>query len=105
MRVTITHNKPVEEVKTSIDRSFDQVFTSISAGFMEFTDQHRQWQGNTMVFSMTAKMGFIRTPIKGTIDVTAQDVTIDVDLGLLGKLVPEQAVRTGIEGRVKGLLT
>lgn len=105
MRVTISHNKPVAEVKASVDRSFDQMFTTMGSGLVEFSDEHRQWHGNTMVFSLTAKMGFIRTPIKGTIDVTEKEVAVDVDLGLLGKIIPEQSVRSGIEGKVRGLLT
>jgi len=105
MRVTISHNKPVQEIKNSIDRSFDSLFNGFGSGLVEFADQHHSWSGNTMVFDMNARMGFVKSPIKGTIDVTDKDVTIDVDLGILGKLVPEQTVRTGIEGRVKGLLT
>ena len=105
MRVTISHNKPVPEIKSSIDRSFDSMFNSLGSGLVEFADSHHSWNGNTMTFSMNARMGFVKSPIKGSIDVTEKDVTIDVDLGILGKLVPEQTVRTGIEGRVKGLLT
>jgi len=105
MRVTISHNKPVQEIKDSIDRSFNSLFNSLGSGLVEFSDQQHSWNGNTMNFSMNARMGFVKTPIKGLIDVNEKDVTIDVDLGLLGKLVPEQTVRTGIEGRVKGLLT
>jgi hypothetical protein len=58
-----------------------------------------------MSFSLTAKMGFIKTPIKGTVEIRAADLTVDVDLGLLDKLIPQETVRTGIEGRVRGLLT
>lgn len=105
MRVSISHNKPVQEVKNSVDHSIGQVFSGLGAGIVEFTDQHREWHGDTMAFTMTAKLGFIKTPIRGTIAVTEREVTVDVDLGLLEKLVPQETVRTGIEGRVRGFLT
>jgi hypothetical protein len=105
MRVTITHNKPVQQVKDAVDHSMDQVFTGMGVGIVEFTDLHRVWHENTMSFSLTAKMGFIKTPIKGTVEIRSADLTIDVDLGLLDKLIPQETVRTGIESRVRGLLT
>jgi Putative polyhydroxyalkanoic acid system protein (PHA_gran_rgn) len=105
MRLTIKHNKPLEQVKTAVDHSMGQVFNSLGSGIVEFTDNHRQWHGDTMAFSMTARMGFIKTPIKGTIAVTASDITVDVDLGMLEKLLPQETVRAGIEGQVRGLLT
>lgn len=105
MRVTISHNKPVAEVKTAIDHSMTQVFSGLGGGIIDFSDQHREWHGDTMAFSLNARIGFIKTPIKGTVAITASDVTVDVDLGLLEKLVPQDTVRTGIEGQVRGLLT
>ena len=105
MRVTISHNKPVPQVRDAVDRSIMQVFNGLGSGVVELTDQHHQWHGDTMSFSMTARLGFIKTPIKGTVAVTEKEVTVDVDLGLLEKLVAQDAVRTGIEGKVRGLLT
>lgn len=105
MRVTISHNKPLDQVKDAVDHSITQVFSGIGGGIIELTDQHHEWHGETMAFSMTAKIGFIKTPLKGTVAVTNSDITIDVDLGLLDKLVPHETVRTAIEGQVRGLLT
>lgn len=83
----------------------DQVFSALAVGVVEFTDQHRHWHGNTMTFSLTAKMGFIKTPIKGTVEVRPAEVMIDVDLGVLEKLVPEGSLRSSLENKVRGLLT
>lgn len=44
------------------------------------------WQRSTLNFMLTAKMGLITTPIKGTVEVTDKELTIDVDLGLLNRL-------------------
>ena len=105
MRVTISHNKPVDQVKSAVDHSLDQVFNGLGSGMVEFTDHHRAWNGDTLAFSMTAKLGFIKSPVKGTIAVGKSDVAIDLDLGLLDKLIPQETVKTAIESRVRGLLT
>src|SRR5437764_5608557 len=105
MRITISHNKPIQQVKDSVDHSLMQVFNGLGSGVLEIADQHHHWHGDTMAFSLTARLGFIKTPIKGTVAVTEKDVTVDVDLGLLEKLVTQDAVRTSIEGKVRGLLT
>jgi hypothetical protein len=104
MRVTISHNKTVQQVKDAVDRGMDQVFTGLGGSAVNLTDRHKEWHENTMRFSMTASLGFIRTPIKGSVEIGEKDVTVEVDLGLLGKLVPDETVRTGIESQVKGLL-
>ena len=105
MRVTISHNKPKQQVKDAVDHSMSQIFGGFGSGVIEFTEHHRQWQGDTLAFSLTAKMGFIKSPLKGTVVVTDTDVTVDVDLGLLEKLIPQDTVRNEIQGRIRGLLT
>jgi hypothetical protein len=44
------------------------------------------------------------TPVKGTVEVTDHDFTIDADLGMLERLVPEKKVREMITTKAKGLL-
>jgi hypothetical protein len=58
-----------------------------------------------MDFSFDAKVGLVSTPIKGFVDVTDKDVTVDADLGWLERLIPSRQAQAAIEGRVKGLLT
>jgi hypothetical protein len=36
----------------------------------QFVERRRNWQGSTLTFSISAKMGFTSTPMKGTIEVT-----------------------------------
>ena len=105
MRVTISHNKPRQQVKDAVDHSLNQLFGGLGAGVVEFTEHHRHWHGDTLAFSMTAKMGFIRSPLKGTVQVTDTEITVDIDLGLLEKLIPHDTVRNEIQGRIRGLLT
>ena len=104
MRVTIAHSKSKQEAKDTVDRSIAHIFTGLNLGAIEFIDQMKDWSGDTVTFSLTARLGFLRTAIRGLAIVTDREVTLDVDLGLLGKLIPEQAARTQIEGSIKGLL-
>lgn len=104
MRVIIPHRDPKQDVKAAVDRSIVQVFTGFNLGPIQFANQRKEWSGDTMTFSLNAKLGFLQTPIQGSALVTDSEVILDVDLGLLGKLIPEQAARTQIADRTKGLL-
>ena len=103
MRVTITHNKPQADVIKSVDRSIDEVFKGIAVGPIEVVNPQKSWDGSTMTFAMTAKMGFMNAPIRGTVVVTDKDVTIDADLGFLENLITPKA-KAELETKVKGLL-
>jgi hypothetical protein len=104
MRVTISHNRPKAEIVDSVDRSFDQMFRDVAGLPVKIVVQQKNWQGSTLNFALTAKWGLLNTPVKGTVVVTDEDVTIDADLGMLERLVPEKTVREMIGTRVKGLL-
>ena len=105
MRVNIPHNRTRQEARDAVDRSIDVMFSGLALGPIEFLDQKKQWSGETMTFSLTAKLSVLKTPIQGSVLVGERDITIDVDLGLLAKLLPEGTAKTRIENRVKGLLT
>ena len=66
-----------------VDRSFEDLFRSISIAPIQFVEERRSRQGSTLSFSISEKMGFVSTPIKGTIEVTDRGITINADLGLL----------------------
>jgi hypothetical protein len=88
-----------------IDRSFDDLFRGIGVIPIQFVSERRSWQGSTLTFSLAAKMGLLSAPIKGTIEVTDRDLTIDLDLGLLERLIPTTKAREAISSQVRGLLT
>ena len=104
MRITVSHNRSREEIKEAVDRSFDDLFREIAILPLRFVKERKAWQGNTLIFSLTAKMGLISTLIRGTLEVTERDVTIDVDLGLLERLIPATRAREAVTSRVRGLL-
>jgi hypothetical protein len=104
VRITITHSRSKEEVIQSIDRGFGQLFQEAGALPVKVVVEQRSWQGSTMSFLLTAKMGILSTPIKGTVDVTDKDLTIDVDLGMFNRFVDEESAQQMIGNRIKGLL-
>jgi hypothetical protein len=102
MRITVSHNRTRQEVVDSINRSFDELF---SAGLpVKVAVQQKEWQGSTLNFALTAKMGMLSTPIKGTVEVTDHDLTVDADLGMLNNFISEKSAQDMIGTRIKGLL-
>lgn len=105
MRVTVSHNKGLEGAKQLVNQSADQVLASTATGPVTIKDVEKRWDGSTMHFSLTGKMGFFSAPLRGYIECTEKDVIIDVELpGMLTKLVPEEKIKTQLEARVRGLL-
>jgi hypothetical protein len=104
MRITISHDRPKAEVVAAVDRSFDDLFKGVAELPVKVTIQERTWQGSTLTFALTAKWGLLSTPIKGTVEVTDHDITVDADLGLLNRFVSEKTARAAMGDRIKGLL-
>jgi hypothetical protein len=103
MRITVSHNRPKDELIQTVDRSFADVFQGTGLP-VKLTDPQKSWQGNVMTFSLTAKMGFISAPIKGTVEVTDRDITIDADLGILERMIPAKTAQDMLTNRIRGLL-
>jgi len=105
MRVSVSHNGRKEEIIRSVERAFDDLFEGFGTVPIQIVNESRRWTGSRMEFSLSAKVGIVKTPIKGFVDVTDKVVTIDADLGWLEKLFPAKQAQAVIEQRVKGLLT
>lgn len=106
MRVTVTHNKGLQGAKKLVDESATEAFKGAPGVPIQIVDQEKRWEGDTMHFSFTGKMGFFSAPIKGWVYVTEKDVTIECELpGILKQFMPEDKLKTSIESRVRGLLT
>ncbi len=104
MRVTVAHNKSKAEVRAAVDRSIADLIGAAGQSPIQIAELQKSWTGDTMNFSFTAGMGFLKTPITGSVLVGDKDVVINVDLGLLGNLIPEETLKKQVEGRVRGLL-
>jgi len=104
VRISVSHNRTKDEVVQTVDRTWDDLFKEAGALPVKLTVQQRSWQGSTMTFALTAKMGIISTPIKGTVEVTDRDVIVEADLGMLGRFVNEKTAQQVLGSRIKGLL-
>ena len=88
----------------AIDRSFADLFQQRGGLPLQMTVDQKNWQGSTLTFALTANLGFLSSPIKGTIEVTDKEVIIDADLGILSRFVSEKTAQEMIGSRVAGLL-
>lgn len=106
MRVTISHNKSKEEVIRQVDRSLNELFQGGATlpVPVKLTEQQRSWNGSTMTFALNASLGFMNAPIKGTVEVTDRDITIDADLGVLERMIPAKKAEELLSSRIRGLL-
>jgi hypothetical protein len=105
MRVTVTHDKGREEAMRRVDRGVDKLFqVGPGGGPVEVRDQQKSWNGDTMTFALTVKMGFFTAPVHGIAIVEDKQITVDVDLGAIGKFIPEDKVRGSIESGTRRML-
>lgn len=105
MRISIQHNRSKADAMKLVDGALQQMLSPDLPGPMHIENLQKSWEGDTLNFTLTAKMGFMGVPIKGDIAVTDKEYNINVDLpSLLTRLIPEQSIKTGIEAKVKGLL-
>lgn len=107
MKITVAHDSTKDEVKRALDRSLDDIFTGSVGLPIKLDQEHRSWNADTLTFSLIAKMGplnMVSTPIFGTVLVTDHDLTIDVNLGILERLLRADKARQVVSCRLKGLL-
>lgn len=105
MRISVSHNKTKQEAMRTVNEATDQVLRPGATGFLQITDVQKTWAASTMTFSVTASFAVMRSVIRGTIEVTDRDVIIDCDLPqLLTRFMGEDKIRSGIEGKIRGLL-
>jgi Putative polyhydroxyalkanoic acid system protein (PHA_gran_rgn) len=104
MKITIAHHRSKQETRESVDRAFNDLFQGVAGIPLQILVQQRTWEGDTLKFALTAKLAGLSSPIRGSIEVTDADLTLDVDWGLLNRLVPEKAAGELLRQRIKGLL-
>jgi hypothetical protein len=107
VKITISHGSSKEEVKQAVNRSLDDIFTNSVPLPVKLVQQTRSWSGDTLTFSLVAKMGpmgVMSTPIAGTVHVSDSQLHIDVNLGVLERLIPADKAREVLTTRLKGLL-
>jgi hypothetical protein len=104
MRIKISHSRSQIEMVASVNRSFDGMLRGEAGVPIRLVLKEKSWQGSILSFTLSANLGLLNSTIKGTVEVTNQDVIVDADLGLLNRLLPENAVREVFGDRLKELL-
>jgi len=104
MRVTIEHQLGQAEAMRRVDQGATQLLASASGAGVEIRGLQKSWDHNTLTFSFTGKMGPFTAPVRGTTVVTERDLTIDVDLGIVEKFMPEDKIRRDIESGARQML-
>ena len=107
MKITVAHDSTKDQVKQALNRSLDDIFTGPIPLPVKLVQEHRSWNADTLSFSLIAKMGplsMVSTPISGTVLVTDHDLIIDVNLGILERLLPAEKARQVVSSRLKGFL-
>jgi hypothetical protein len=104
LRITISHDHPKADMIASVDRSFNKMLQGEAGLPLRLVLKEKSWHGSILSFTLTAKMGFVSTPIKGTVEVTDHELIVDADLGILNRLLPGKTVREVFGNRIKELL-
>jgi hypothetical protein len=104
VRIAVSHNRPKQQVIDSVERSFNDMFQQAGALPVKLTVDQRSWQGSVMTFQITARMGIMSTPIKGTVEVTDTELIVNADLGMLGRFVDDKTAEQMLGNKLKGLL-
>jgi hypothetical protein len=70
-----------------IDRFLDDLMRMQPPGGVTIKDARKQWDGNRMNFSFAAGKGFLKTTIRGVMEVTADRVVLTSELPALVRAV------------------
>jgi hypothetical protein len=105
MHVTLSHKKPIAQAIKTADSIVNEVFSGLSQLPMQVVNSRKSWVGPVMEFGLVAKLAFLSYPVHGTLEVTDSQFILNLELGLLGKLLSEAKAKESIEKRVRGLLS
>jgi hypothetical protein len=105
MHVTVSHKKTIAQAMKTADSIANEVFSGLSQLPMQVVNSRKSWVGPVMEFGLIAKLAFISCPVHGTLEVTDSQFILNLELGLLGKLLSEAKAKESIERRIRGLLS
>lgn len=106
MTIIIPHGTTVEKATAIVENSANSLFESTAGPHVELVDKTRTWNGPTMDFGLTARVGFISVPISGTVVVDATNVTLNCQLpALVNQFIGEEKIRAGLDRRIRAMLT
>lgn len=105
MKVVVEHGLGQEAVKPVMDKALGNILGGLGGSSIEIVDKKSAWDGSTMRYSFTGKVGYIAIPLAGTIDVAEKCVTVTMDLPPMVKtFIGEEKIQRSIEKNVRELL-
>jgi hypothetical protein len=105
MKVVVPHHTTVEDAIGKVDRSANGLFDDAGGGMVELVERKQSWNGPSMDFSLTARVGFISLPITGTVVVDEINVTLQCELPALAKnFLGEEKIHADLDRRVRAML-
>jgi hypothetical protein len=104
--VVVPHNTTVEEAIGQVERSAHGLFDDVGGGMVELVDRKQSWNGSSMDFSLTARVGFISLPISGMVVIDEINVTLHCELPALAKnFLGEEKIQADLDRRVRAILS
>ncbi len=106
MRIIISHHKSREETARIVDETLGKLLQTEIPRPFRMAEMRKQWTDATLNFQTAVLLGPLRMPIHGVVEVTDDQVIIDIELPpLLGKFIPENKLREAVEARIRGQLS
>ena len=105
MTVTVPHHRTQPEAISIIDKGSSDLFAGVAGSSVEVADEKKDWNGSTMNFSFTGRLGFISVPINGAISVDDVNVVVVCDMPpMVQNFIGEDKVSASIEKQLQRLL-
>lgn len=105
MTIIVPHRTTAAKAIAMVDRSANTLFEGVGGSPVELVDRKKNWNGQVMDFSLTARVGFISVPISGTVAVDDVNVTVQCQLpALVNQFIGEDKIRASVDSRIRGLL-
>jgi hypothetical protein len=103
--VVVPHHTTVDDAIGKVDRSSNGLFDDVGRGMVDLVDRRQSWNGPSMDFSLTARVGFIALPISGTVVIDEINVTLHCELPALAKnFLGEEKIQADLDRRVRAML-
>ncbi len=107
MNITTPHSIGQSSAKSKIDSFLDQLVRRTPPGGVSIQNPSKQWVGNKMNFSFSAKKGFFCPSIRisGSIAVNPSNVIFQSAIpGIVTSFVPESSIRDWIASQLLFIL-
>jgi hypothetical protein len=105
MTIIVPHRTTAAKAVAMVDRSATTLFEGVGGSPVELVDRKKNWKGQVMDFSLTARVGFISVPISGTVVVDDVNVTVQCQLpGLVNQFIGEDKIRASVDSKIRGML-